>query len=103
MPERRCHSQRSSEESRRVSKLGYEPVFAERAAEFILQLPRRRQRQVVALARQLAAHPRVRSDYTLPDESGRSIDHLMIEDYVLAYWIDDAVREVRITDIDDAS
>ena len=86
-----------------MSRWGYEPVFAQRAAEFILQLPRRRQKQVVALARQLAAHPRVRGDYTLPDESGRPIDHLMIDDYVFAYWIDDAVREVRIVDIDDAS
>ena len=31
------------------------------------------------------------------------IEHLMIEDYVLAYWVDHAVREVRIVDIDDAS
>lgn len=43
------------------------------------------------------------SDYALPDESGRAIEHLMIEDYVFAYWVDDAVREVRIADIDDAS
>jgi hypothetical protein len=86
-----------------VSKPGYEPVFAEGAAEFLLQLPKRRQRQVVSLARQLAANPHIRSDYSLPDESGRAIEHLMIEDYVFAYWLDHAVREVRITDIDDAS
>jgi len=86
-----------------VSKQGYEPVFAEGAAEFLLQLPKRRQRQVVGLAKQLAAHPFVRSDYTLPDDSGRSIEHLMVEDYVFAYWLDHAEREVRITDIDDAS
>lgn len=86
-----------------MSKAGYDPVFAEGAAEFLLQLPKRRQRQVVALARQLATHPHVRSDYSLPDESGRAIEHLMIDDYVFAYWVDHAVREVRITDIDDAS
>ena len=86
-----------------MSKAGYDPVFAEDAAEFLLQLPKRRQRQVVALAKQLAAHPFVRSDYSLPDESGRSIEHLMIEDYVFAYWLDHAEREIRITDIDDAS
>jgi hypothetical protein len=86
-----------------VSKGGYEPVFAEGAADFLLGLPKRRQRRVVALVRQLAAHPHVRSDYALPDDSGRVIDHLMIEDYVFAYWLDHAEREVRITDIDDAS
>jgi len=55
-----------------VAKPGYEPVFAEEAAEFLLRLPKRRQRQVVALAKQLADHPFVRSDYSIPDESGRA-------------------------------
>ncbi|MGH7958346.1 MAG: type II toxin-antitoxin system RelE family toxin [Opitutaceae bacterium] len=86
-----------------MAKAGYEPVFAERAAEFLLQLPRHRQRQVVALAKQLAAQPHVRSDYSLPDESGRPIEHLMIDDYVFAYWLDHAVREMRVVDIDDAT
>jgi mRNA-degrading endonuclease RelE of RelBE toxin-antitoxin system len=86
-----------------VSKAGYEPVFAEGAADFLLQLPKRRQRQVLDLVGQLASRPHVRSDYSLPDESGRVIEHLMIEDYVFAYWLDHAEREVRITDIDDAS
>jgi hypothetical protein len=57
----------------------------------------------VALAQQLAEQPHVRSDYVLWDESSRPIEHLGIEDYVFAYWIDHAVREVRIVDIDDAS
>ncbi len=86
-----------------MSKRGYSAVFAEGAAEFIFQLPKRRQKQVAALARQLAALPHLRSDYFLPDDSGRKVEHLMIEDYVFAYWIDHAVREVRIVDIDDAS
>ncbi len=86
-----------------MSSLGFQPVFSQEAAEFLLQLSVRRQRQVVALARQLAAHPYVRSDYFLPDELGRKIEHLMIEAYVFAYWLDELAREVRITDIDDAS
>ena len=55
------------------------------------------------MLRQLAAHPHVRGDYSLRDESGREIEHLMIEDYVFAYWLDHAEREIRIADIDDAS
>ena len=86
-----------------MSEGGYRPVFAEGATEFILQLSKRRQKKVVALVRQLALHPHVRSDYSLPDESGREIEHLMIEDFVFAYWLDHAVREIRITDIDDAT
>jgi len=86
-----------------VNKVSYDPVFSEGAAEFLLRLPKRRQRQVVSLARQLAVHPHVRSDYSLPDEAGRQIEHLMIDDYVFAYWLDHAVKELRIVDIEDAS
>lgn len=86
-----------------MTKARYEPVFAEGAADFLLGLPKRRQRQVIELAQQLAASPHVRADYSLPDESGRTIDHLMIDDYVFAYWLDHGAREVRITDIEDAS
>jgi hypothetical protein len=87
-----------------VAKFGaYRPVFSEGAADFLLQLPRRRQREVIALARQLAAHPLVRSDYRLLDETGREIEHLLIEDYVFAYWLDHGEREVRLTDIEDAT
>jgi hypothetical protein len=51
----------------------------------------------------LAKHPFVRSDYRLQDEAGREIEHLTIEDFVFAYWLDPAMRDVRITDIEDAS
>ena len=86
-----------------MSKQGFTPVFSEGAAEFLLQLPKRRQQRVIGLARQLAAHPTIRSDYFLHDETGRKIEHLMIEEYVFAYWLDDSIGELRVTDIEDAS
>ena len=86
-----------------MSDAGYRPVFAEAAAEFVFQLPKRRRKRVVTFVRQLAAHPHVRSDYSLPEESGREIEHLRIEDYVFAYWLDHGAREIRITDIEDVS
>ena len=81
----------------------YQPVFSEDAADFILGLPKRRQRKVALLARQLAENPHLRSDYFIEDELGRHIEHLLVQDYVFAYWLDDLVREVRITSIEDAS
>jgi mRNA-degrading endonuclease RelE of RelBE toxin-antitoxin system len=87
-----------------VAKFGaYRPVFSEGAADFLLQLPKSRQRKVIALARQLAEHPVMLSDYRLTDETGREIEHLLIDDYVFAYWVDHGEREVRLTDIEDAS
>ena len=78
-------------------------MFSDEATEFIFQLPKRQQKRVISFVRQLADHPFVRSDYVLLDESGRRIEHLLLDDFVFAFWVDDAVRELRITDIDDAS
>lgn len=81
----------------------YSPVFTAEVADILLSLPKSRQRRVVRLARQLAASPFVRSDYAIPDESGQVQEHLLIDDFVFTYWLDHAVRELRITDIEDAS
>ncbi len=81
----------------------YSPVFTAEVADILLGLPKSRQRRAVRLAHQLAANPFVRSDYAIPDSDGHMQEHLLIEDFVFTYWIDHAVREVRITDIEDAS
>ena len=81
----------------------YRLVFSEGAAEFLVGQSKRRQREILELAQKLADHPFVRSDYHVPDEAGREIDHLMIESYVFAYWLDHAVREIRIAEIEDAT
>lgn len=51
----------------------------------------------------MANNPFLRSDYSISDESGREIEHLLADDFVFAYWVDHASKEVRITDIEDAS
>jgi hypothetical protein len=81
----------------------YRPVFSEGAAQLLIGLPKRRQQRLMDLAVQLAANPFVQSDYSVPDDSGRPIEHLLVEDFVFAYLIDHAAKEVRITDIEDAS
>lgn len=86
-----------------TSPLKYEPVFAEDVLEHFVQLPRRRQRHVGQLARQLANPPFVRSDYATLDAQGRRMEHLLMGDFVFSYWLDHANREVRIVEITDAS
>ena len=82
---------------------GYHPAFSEDAAEFLFALPPRRRKKAISLVRQLAAHPQVRSDYVLHDETGRALEHLLAEDFVFTYWLDHGAREIRIVDIEDAS
>jgi len=31
------------------------------------------------------------------------LEHLLLDDYVFAYWLDHAVHEIRVVDIEDAS
>ena len=80
----------------------YRPHFTDRATEFILSLPKRRQRQVMAQARQLARYPFIESDYHLTDDDGREIEHLLVDGLVFSYWVDHASRLVLITEIEDA-
>jgi len=80
----------------------YRPVFSDFAAEFIVSLPKRKQRRVLHSADQLAADPFLRSDYTLEDDDGRSIEHLLVNGLVFTYWVDHAECLVMITEIDDA-
>jgi hypothetical protein len=80
----------------------YRSRFTDLATEFILSLPKRRQRQVMAQAQQLAHYPFVESDYRLPDEDGHEIEHLLVDGLVFSYWVDHSSRVVLITEIDDA-
>jgi len=50
----------------------------------------------------LARYPFIESDYSIVDEEGHVVDHLLVDGFVFSYWIDHAVRIVMITEIDDA-
>ncbi len=80
----------------------YRPSFSDLAAEFVLSLPKRRQRAVMDRAYELARYPFLESDYRLVDRDGRTIDHLLVDGVVFSYWVDHALRLVMITEIEDA-
>jgi hypothetical protein len=80
----------------------YEPAFSEAVLEYLLSSPKNRQRKALQLADQLAENPHILSDYTIADSSGRLVEHLLIETFVFAYWVDHPVGEIRIVDIEDA-
>ena len=82
--------------------LSYRPVFSDLAAEFLIALPKRHQRQLMQRARELAAHPLLTSDYVEQDIDGRAIEHLVTGDYVFAYWVDHATRSVFVAGISGA-
>ena len=78
----------------------YRPVFDASVVDALGQLSKQKERKALALVRELALHPFLRSDYSLPDESGRSVDYLLVEEFVFGYWLDHIAREVRIVEIE---
>jgi hypothetical protein len=77
----------------------YESVLSVAAANFIISLPRRQQALVLDLADQIARQPFQVSDYRSHDAAGREVENLLLDEYVFTYWIDHAVKEVRIVEI----
>ena len=78
---------------------GYESHLSSQAATFLVGLPRRQQRKVLDLADQIALHPFQISDYQTADAAGHEVDNLLLDDFLFTYWVDHAVKEVRITEI----
>jgi hypothetical protein len=85
-----------------ASPAGYEPVYSDFAAEFIVSLPRRRARRALRICRTLAKNPFLVSDFTVNDAAGRPIDHLLVEGFILTYYVDHASRSVFISEIETA-
>jgi hypothetical protein len=77
----------------------YESQLSRQAAQFVITLPRRQQRLVLDLADQIARQPFGVGDYQTEDLSGRTVENVLLDAYVFTYWVDHAVREVRITEI----
>ncbi len=78
---------------------GYESHLSSQAAAFLVGLPRRQQRQVLDLADQIALHPFLISDYQTVDAAGHEVGNLLLDEFLFTYWVDHAVKEVRVTEI----
>ena len=79
----------------------YRPFYSDAVAEFILSLPKRRQRKFVDICNQLAKNPFVESDYRLKDSDGQDIEHILVNGFLIAYWVDHPVCLVMIVDVED--
>jgi hypothetical protein len=77
----------------------YEPVLSARAWELFGSLSRKRQQRLAKIIHQLADNPGRLGDYQTADSAGRFLENLRVEDYLLTYWADGPVHELRILDI----
>jgi hypothetical protein len=82
-----------------MAESGYTSHLSLPAAAMVANLPRRRQRQVLDLADQLAMQPFEIGDYRTEDAVGHTVENLLIDGFLFTYWVDHAAKEVRITEI----
>lgn len=78
---------------------GYRSHLSLEAAAFLVSLPKRRQKRVLDFADQIARQPFQPGDYQTTDLEGRTVENLLLENYLFSFWIDHATREVRIAEI----
>lgn len=78
---------------------GYRCYLSAEAVSFVVGLPKQKQRKVIDLAERIVASPELIGDYQTTDAKGRSIDNLLLEEFLFTYWIDHASKEVQITEI----
>jgi hypothetical protein len=56
---------------------------------------------MVDILYRLADYPNQPGDYESVDENGRKVQHLEAGPLVISFWPDHAVRELRITDVEE--
>lgn len=78
---------------------GYRSHLSLEAAAFLVSLSKRRQRRVLDLADQIARQPFQTGDSQALDTEGRTVENLLLGEYLFSYWTDHASREVRISEI----
>ena len=78
----------------------YELVLSSKALVKLLGLSSRRQQELSDILSQLASSPSQQGDYSLPDESGREIQYILVGNYVIGFWPDHSASELRIVEID---
>jgi hypothetical protein len=75
-------------------------VFASPALEFFVGLTKRGQRRLLDRAHELAADPFLVPDFRSQDSTGRDISHFMADGFVFDFWVDHAMKQVIVTDVD---
>lgn len=78
----------------------YEPVFNETALLAILTERKPDRIKLLAMIGRLAANPNQDCDFREESWLGRQIDVFVFEKWIVSAWVDHAVKEFRIVNIE---
>jgi hypothetical protein len=54
---------------------------------------------LVRVLRLLADSPHRSGDYVTNEQDGRALQNLLVDDWVITFWADHAVKELRVTEV----
>jgi hypothetical protein len=74
-------------------------VLGEPAFQFFNGLRTAERRKVLGAFEELKRDPRRKEDFEIKDVTGRSLSLLGVRPFLITYWLDDFVLEVRVVDI----
>ena len=77
----------------------WKPVLAEQAFQFFNGLRAVERRKLLNSFEQLKRDPRLIRDFGIKDATGRPLSVLAARPFLITYWLDDSVCEVRVEDI----
>ena len=75
-------------------------VVDESVVEFFLQRSKREREELLRIFKSIAASPYQRGEWIQRTSSGRELQVKRFRHWVIRYWLDDPVREVRIVDVE---
>lgn len=79
----------------------YEAVLSSKATAAILGSSKERQAELIEVIHRLAADPSQPGDYREKDPAGRDVEYLLVGDFIIGFWADHPVSELRIVEIDE--
>jgi len=78
----------------------YEIVAPLTVYEVLRSMPRAGRRRVEEFLQRLTRQPSLSGDFEAPAEDGRTHQAKIVGDWLVSYWPDHAVREVRLSEIE---
>jgi hypothetical protein len=78
----------------------FQAVFSRTAMEFVIGAGDAEMAEVERWINRIERAPHSRGDFVERDADGRTLEVVALDHVVITYWLDEAVREVRVVQIE---
>jgi hypothetical protein len=78
----------------------FQAVFSRTALEFVVGAGKTEMAEVERWINRIERAPHSRGDFEERDVDGRTLEVVALDQVVITYWLDEAVREVRVVQIE---